>query len=114
MEIYHGSVSADERVRTAHNASKKLVERLEGFVPPASIADELAKLAKLVQQGALSPDEWERAKATILGKPKDKQAEAIERVSKLYLAFQSGAVSQSEFNMTKWDVLSSRLLKKSG
>jgi hypothetical protein len=56
--------------------------------------------------GALTVDEWERAKTAILGKPKDRQADAIERVAKLYRAYQTGALSQSEFNMTKWDILS--------
>ena len=106
MEMYHGSASAEERIRTAHEAAKNLVQRLEGAVPPSGIADELEKLARLVQVGALTVDEWERAKTAILGKPKDKQADAIERVAKLYRVHQTGALSQSEFNMTKWDILS--------
>lgn len=105
-ELYHGSVAADQRLRTSHEAARKLVEKLEGIAPGSSVADELEKLAKLVQEGALSTDDWERAKNLILGKPRDKQAEAIERVSKLFRAYQSGALSQSEFNMTKWDILS--------
>jgi Short C-terminal domain len=106
MEIYHGSVSPEERVRTTHEAAKHLVERLEGAVPPSEIADELEKLARLIQGGALTADEWQRAKAAILGKPKDRQADVIERLSKLHRAYQNGALSQSEFNMTKWDILS--------
>ncbi len=105
-ELYHGSTSAEERLRTSHEAATKLVERLEGAVPPSGIAEELEKLAKLVQDGALTPDEWQRAKESILGQPKDKQADAIERVAKLYRVYKSGALSQSEFNMTKWDILS--------
>ncbi len=106
MEMYHGSASAEERIRTAHEAANTLVQRLEGAVPPSGIADELEKLARLVQLGALTAEEWERAKIAILGKPKDRQADAIERVAKLYRAYQTGALSQSEFNMTKWDILS--------
>jgi DNA-directed RNA polymerase subunit RPC12/RpoP len=106
MEMYHGAASANGHFLSAHEAVKKLAERLEGGVPPSDVADELEKLVRLVQDGALAADEWQRAKAAILGKPKDKQAEAIERVAKLYRAHQSGVLSQSEFNMTKWDILS--------
>jgi DNA-directed RNA polymerase subunit RPC12/RpoP len=105
-ELYHGSTAIEQRLRTAHEAAKTLVERLEGAVPATAVADEWEKLARLVQEGALSPEEWQRAKNLILGQPKDKQADAIERVAKLYRAYQTGALSQSEFNMTKWDILS--------
>ena len=105
-ELYHGAVRADQRLRTAHEATRKLIEKLEGFAPSSTIADELGKLVRLVQEGALSADEWQRAKDLILGTPRDKQVEAIDRVSKLFRAYQSGALSQSEFNMTKWDILS--------
>lgn len=105
-ELYHGSTSIEERLRTAHEGAKKLVVQLEGAVPSNSIADELEKLALLIQNGALSRDEWVRAKDLILGQPKDKQADAIERVAKLYKAHQIGALTQSEFNITKWDILS--------
>jgi len=105
-ELYHGSTSVEQRLRTAHEAARTLVARLEGAVPAAAVADELERLARLVQEGAISPEEWKRAKALILGQPKDKQADAIERVAKLYRAYKTGALSQSEFNMTKWDILS--------
>ena len=104
-ELYHGHTTVEQRLRTAHEAAKTLVERLEGAVPATAVADELEKLARLVQEGALSPEEWRRAKSLILGQPKDRQADAIERVAKLYRAYQTGALSQSEFNMTKWDIL---------
>lgn len=106
MEVYHGTVSAKDRLRTAHEAAKKLIEKLEGFAPAANMADELTRLAKLVEQGALTEEEWDRAKSALLGKPRDKQTEAIERVSKLHQLHKSGALSLSEFNMTKWDIMS--------
>lgn len=105
-ELYNGSTGVEDRVRNTNEAAKKLVERLEGAVPPSGIANELEKLAELVHHGALTQDEWQRAKASILGQPKNKQDDAIERVGKLYLAYKSGALSQSEFNATKWDILS--------
>lgn len=103
--MYHGHTTVEQRLRTAHAAAKTLVERLEGAVPAIAVADELEKLARLVQEGALSPEEWKRAKSLILGQPKDKKDDAIKRVAKLYRAYQTGALSQSEFNDTKWDIL---------
>jgi hypothetical protein len=108
MEMYHGAASADGHFRLALEDTKMLTARLEGAVPPSGIADELEKLVRLVQDGALTADEWQRAKAALLDQPKDKQAEAIERVAQLYRAHQSGELSQSEFNMAKWDILAGR------
>lgn len=105
-EMYHGTTAAEQRVRTTHEAATALLTRLEGAVPASAVADELQKLAQLAQAGALSADEWQRAKGLILGQPKDKQADAIDRVAKLYRAHKAGALSESEFNMTKWDILS--------
>ena len=105
-EMYHGSTAAEQRLRTTHEAASVLIARLEGAVPATAVADELHKLAQLAQVGALSPDEWQRAKGLILGHPKDKQADAIDRIAKLYRAHKAGALTESEFNMTKWDILS--------
>jgi len=60
----------------------------------------------LVQDGALTPDEWQRAKVVIVGKPKDKQAESIKRVARFYRAYRNEALSRADFNRTKWDILS--------
>ena len=106
--MYHGAASADGHFRVALEDTKKLTARLEGAVLPSGIADGLEKLVRLVQDGALTADEWPRAKAALLGQPKDKQVEAIERVVQLYRAHQSGELSQSEFNMAKWDILAGR------
>lgn len=45
----------------------------------ADVADELSKLAELVERGLLSAEEWERAKQLYLGKPVD-QREADTRL----------------------------------
>ena len=105
-ELYHGSTAAEQRLRTTQEAASAIVARLEGAVPATAVADELRKLAHLAEVGALSPDEWQRAKGLILGHPRDKQADAIDRVARLYRAHKAGALSESEFNMTKWDILS--------
>lgn len=75
-----------------------------GHVP--SMADELAKLSELASKGVLSPDEWERAKALYLGKPPDRRAEDARLLSHLHELRKAGALSESEFNLKKWEILS--------
>jgi DNA-directed RNA polymerase subunit RPC12/RpoP len=63
MEVYHGAASAHGHTRTATEAAGKLAEKLEGAERPSGTADELEELARLVQEGALTEDEWQRARA---------------------------------------------------
>ena len=71
-----------------------------------SVAEELQKLAELARLGVLSQQDWERAKQLYLGKPVNKREEAIKNLSQLYQLHKAGALSASEFNMKKWDILS--------
>jgi len=67
----------------------------------------LEKLAGLVQIGAITHEEWQRAKNLYLGQPQGKNREhALARIRELHDLQQSGAVSESEFNAVKWDILS--------
>jgi hypothetical protein len=71
-----------------------------------SIAEQLSKLAELRDQGLLDDDDWERAKDLFLGKAADEREAAITNLRQLYGLRQNGVLSESEFNMKKWDVLS--------
>ncbi len=71
-----------------------------------SVADELAKLQELRHEGVLSEDEWTRAKELYLGKPEDKRGRSVHALRALHELYQTGALSESEFNMKKWDILS--------
>ncbi|NTW29524.1 MAG: SHOCT domain-containing protein [Coriobacteriia bacterium] len=71
-----------------------------------TVADELNKLAALRSQGAISESDWERAKDLFLGKRPSAQEQAIEQLRQLYELHRSGVLSESEFNMKKWDILS--------
>ena len=107
LATYHGKVTAKERVEISDEATKKLLRSLEPFPMSGSIAIELEKLAGLVRTGAITHDEWQRAKNLYLGQPEGKKREhAIARIRELFDLCQSGAVSESEFNMVKWDILS--------
>src|ERR1019366_1253297 len=99
---YHGAVTAKERVEIGDEANKKLLRSLEPIAASGSLALELEKLAGLVRTGAISTDEWKRAKALYLGQPEDSRENSLGRVQQLHDLCQSGALSESEFNMVKW------------
>ena len=70
-----------------------------------SVADELTKLAGLRDAGVLSSDDWEQAKTMYLGKPLSERDEAISQLRKLYDLHRAGVLSESEFNIKKWEIL---------
>jgi hypothetical protein len=105
LAIYHGAVTAKERVEIGDEATKKLLRTLEPIPASGSLALELEKLAGLVRTGAITSDEWQHAKALYLGQPNANRENALERIQQLHGLCQSGALSESEFNMVKWDIL---------
>jgi hypothetical protein len=72
----------------------------------ASLAEQLEKLAALKQSGILSEQDWERAKDLFLGAPRPKQQEAVKMLKSIYDLHKAGVLSEGEFNMKKWDILS--------
>jgi hypothetical protein len=105
-EIYHGGASVEGYFRRMSGAEEDPTEKLDGAASPTETVEEPERLDGLVRVGALTASECSRAKAAMLGKPKDKQAEAIDRVLALYRAHHQGLLSQSEFNLEKWEILS--------
>lgn len=75
---------------------------------PVSTADELGRLSQLRAEGAISDVDWERAKDLYLGKRPDARQAMIEQLRGLHDLHSRGALSESEFNMKKWDVLSQK------
>jgi hypothetical protein len=69
-------------------------------------ASELERLASLASDGLLTQDEWTRAKDLYLGKPPDVREEALRLLRTLHELHRDGVLSEAEFNMKKWDVLS--------
>lgn len=70
------------------------------------IADQLSKLAVLRDEGVLTGKDWERAKDLFLGKGPDKKEEAVRMLRSIHELHRSGVLSEGEFNMKKWDILS--------
>lgn len=75
-----------------------------------SVAQEIEKLGQLFMQGAITAEEYERGKTTFLGAPPDKAASAVELLNNLNALKTQGVLSESEFNMKKWEILSERLI----
>lgn len=69
-------------------------------------ADDLGTLASLVREGLMTEDEWDRAKRLFLGKPADDRQSSLELLEQVYGLYRGGALSESEFNTKKWEILS--------
>jgi hypothetical protein len=108
---YHGKVTAKERVEIGDEAAKRLLRSLDPIAATGSLAVELEKLAGLVRTGAITHEEWQRAKSLYLGQPESGRRNTLARVQELYDLCRSGALSESEFNMVKWDILAKGMAK---
>ena len=77
----------------------------------SSVAAEIQKLGILLSKGFISQEEFERGKAMFLGSPPDKAKKTLEALGSLYRLMKQGALSESEYNVKKWDLLSGKLIK---
>ena len=77
-----------------------------GPVNTVNVAEQLDRLAILKTQGILNDDDWERAKAAIIGKPPSRIEQVVLTLQSMYALFKQGVLTEGEFNMKKWDVLS--------
>lgn len=74
------------------------------------VVEEIEKLGQLFITGVITAEEFERGKTLFLGTPADKAASAVELLRNLDALRKRGILSDSEFNMKKWEILSERLL----
>jgi len=72
----------------------------------AIAADSISKLAALRAEGILTDEEFDRAKAGLLGADVRMVETAASQLRQLYSLFKSGVLTDSEFRMKKWDILS--------
>ena len=96
-------VAAIEAKAEAERAASQSVSGHGG-----SIADEIAKLGELSQQGIITQEEFSRGKELFLGRAPDEAADKVALLRQLHGLWKSGVLSESEFNMKKWDLLSSK------
>jgi hypothetical protein len=100
-----------ERWRTTSVEGAHLIDLLQAKVAaraagPIGMAAELSKLAELKAEGILSEEEFQRAKELFVGATPDQQTEALDLLRQLHALQRSGVLSEMEFNMKKWEVLS--------
>lgn len=86
---------------------------LQGGIAPATssgggIAEEIKKLSLLCEEGILTQEELERAKEMFIGRHPNHVDESIHLLRQLRDLQKQGVLSESEFNMKKWDVLSKK------
>jgi len=84
---------------------KAVTDRENAGHASPSVAEELSKLAALRDEGAITSDDWERAKDLYLGKPPSERDESVRQLRKLHDLRRDGVLSESEFNSKKWDIL---------
>jgi len=77
---------------------------------PASAAAEIRKLTGLLDEGILTPEEWQSAKAQLVGLKQNQVDEAVKLLRALHELVKMGGLSEAEYNMKKWDILSQKLI----
>jgi len=71
-----------------------------------NLSQEIVELNRLMEEGLITEDEFGRAKELFLGKPKDDRDYVVKLLRNLYVLYKTDVLSESEFNMKKWDILS--------
>ena len=69
-------------------------------------ADALGVLTPLLQEGIISQEEFDRAKAGFLGTTTEAQENSASQIRQLHSLHKDGVLTEGEFNMKKWDILS--------
>ncbi len=75
-------------------------------------AEQIQSLLNLMNSGVITQQEFQRAKANIIGKPPSQVEEATKLLRNLHELYKGGALSESEYNLKKWDILSHRLIPR--
>lgn len=104
---------APERWESSYEDADDLARRLELLLAKqtaaaqgSGIADEIAKLNALASEGALTSEEFQRGKELFLGRAPDKAAEIAQMLRQLHGLYLGKVLSEAEFNMKKWELLS--------
>ena len=71
------------------------------------VADEISKLGELAGRGVITHEEFERGKELFLGRAPEEAADKIGLLRELHSLHERGVLSESEFNMKKWEILAS-------
>jgi predicted Zn-dependent peptidase len=95
---------------------KTLSSNLESALSGSSLArnthnlsEALTRLSGLKAEGIITEEEFERAKSGFIGSSVEIAENSIGILRQLHSLLQSGVLSESEFNMKKWDILSKKI-----
>jgi hypothetical protein len=69
-------------------------------------ADALDQLVPLLNDGILTQEEFDRAKDGFLGATVEVRESSVGLLRQLHSLHKSGVLTESEFNLKKWDILS--------
>ena len=69
-------------------------------------ADALDQLVPLLNDGILTQEEFDRAKDGFLGATVEVRESSVALLRQLHSLHKSGVLTESEFNLKKWDILS--------
>ena len=73
---------------------------------PTAAADALGQLVPLLNDGILTQEEFDRAKDGFLGATVEVRESSVGLLRQLHSLHKSGVLTESEFNLKKWDILS--------
>jgi hypothetical protein len=76
----------------------------------ASASAEIRKLTELLEEHILTPEEWQSAKAQLVGLKENQVDEAVKLLRALHQLVILGGLTEGEYNQKKWDILSQKLI----
>jgi hypothetical protein len=77
---------------------------------PINVAAQIEKLGDLYKKEVITQEEFDRGKALFLGNPPDIAAQTLNVLDGLHKLKTSGALSESEYNFKKWELLGGKNL----
>lgn len=114
MRVDSTSVDHDLDLESALLDADRFVEHLrvrvareqQGAQVAEDLPDMVERWAALRGAGLITDEEFARAKTMLLGRPADKVQQAEAALRSLHSLLQAGVLSEGEFRMKKWDLLS--------
>ncbi|HDP79064.1 MAG TPA: hypothetical protein ENN47_13000 [Mesotoga infera] len=103
-----GFTEKEEDAYQLQQAADHILQRQRIGVTRGStnLSQEIVELNRLMEEGLITEDEFGRAKELFLGKAKDDRDYVVKLLRNLYVLYKTDVLSESEFNMKKWDILS--------
>ncbi len=107
------SNSLELEVASIYDALKNFGQNLDQRKSGSLLAKETSKaagalgvLTSLLEEGMISQEEFERAKGGFLGTTTEVQESSASQIRQLHSLHRDGVLTEGEFNMKKWDILS--------